>query len=321
MQLITQTEVLRYAFTERENVAPGDIRLARIEVAQERFVRPVLGETFYKKLVRGGYPTFTDDYLKPALAHYVRCGIIDDLGVRVTGDGVVVLTSSEHDEQHRTLQRTERAESEGITEGSETATTGSEQTTDREQSLSQTTSSKSSLGTSADSTRTGKETDEAGRSYFENTHESETTAGTTAAEGVQKEGNGSKTGDWQQTGEKDTRTVTSESGSREGEESGSKNVTDSRSDHTTTEKNTTGSSHKTNASSSSKSTGEQFGDNSLSERLRAASPAECRVAAHRALRDANTLMRRALRHLERHPGLYPEYTPRYSLFSSPGLVV
>jgi|GEM_PF-3842438 len=137
MLLITPDEVLVYAFSPREKITPGSIRYSKIDVAQERFIRPVLGEEMFDNLAQGKFRPFVNEYIKPALAHYVRYGVISEFSIRMGDDGAVLIqgddtetssnrkTDVKNDSTRRTLseqQQTQTKNSENESNSDETGT-------------------------------------------------------------------------------------------------------------------------------------------------------------------------------------------------------
>ena len=76
-RLISAAEVLELAFPTNEYVAEETIVPARIETAQLKFLQPAFGP-LYEKLDDQRYGAFVQEYVKPALAYYVRCLMIDE---------------------------------------------------------------------------------------------------------------------------------------------------------------------------------------------------------------------------------------------------
>ncbi len=92
MQLITTNEVISYAFSRRELVTSSSINLCRIHIAQERYIAPRLGYELYDKICNGEFRDFTDIYIKPALAHYVRYLLIDEIQIQIGDNGCLVFS-------------------------------------------------------------------------------------------------------------------------------------------------------------------------------------------------------------------------------------
>ncbi len=94
MLLITQQEVIDAAFLEREQISPNSIRPLRIEIAEEKYIRPRFGDVLFEEFATGYHADFVNQYIKPALAHFVRSAIIDELSMQVGDNGVVIFGSS-----------------------------------------------------------------------------------------------------------------------------------------------------------------------------------------------------------------------------------
>ena len=108
MLLITPAEVIRHAFAPRERISPSSIRPIKIDIAQEHFIRPRFGDELFERLTEGAYPDFTERYIAPALAHFVRYGILAELCVEVGDHGALVYSAS--------TDRTETAQTQESTE-------------------------------------------------------------------------------------------------------------------------------------------------------------------------------------------------------------
>lgn len=100
MNIITPSEVVEYAFSPREEISPGSIRPTKIDIAAEHFVRPRFGDELYERFLGGEYLPFVDEYVKPALAHYVRYVMVDDISIQLTDNGAVVFENEELQSQH-----------------------------------------------------------------------------------------------------------------------------------------------------------------------------------------------------------------------------
>lgn len=84
--LITAEEVVKLAFSVTEQIKPTAIVESKIIAAEEKYLRPVLG-SLLDALKNGKYPELLNDYIKPALAYYVRYGIIPDLSLKLNSMG------------------------------------------------------------------------------------------------------------------------------------------------------------------------------------------------------------------------------------------
>lgn len=78
--LITPSEVIEIAFDDRFRLPAEHINPAQILAAEARYIQPVFGDIYYA-LQQGDLPEFLDDYIKPALALYVKVLLFPTLGV------------------------------------------------------------------------------------------------------------------------------------------------------------------------------------------------------------------------------------------------
>ena len=85
--LINSEEVLAAAFTPVERVSAGIISDAAIEAAQLRYLKPVFGG-MYDKFIEGEYADFVGEYLRDALAYYVKADMAGTLAVQFGGGGL-----------------------------------------------------------------------------------------------------------------------------------------------------------------------------------------------------------------------------------------
>lgn len=95
MLLITPIETIEYAFIAREKITPPSIRAMKIDIAQEHFIRPRLGDQFFQELCNGQHAELNHNYIKPSLAHFVRYGLIQELAIEVGDRGALVYSASE----------------------------------------------------------------------------------------------------------------------------------------------------------------------------------------------------------------------------------
>lgn len=94
-QLISAQEVISKSFTNK-NTLEVLIKENFIEVAQEQHLRPVLGNDFYDEIVKQNNDDnlsvdnklLLDDFIKDALAFYVKFEALDDLSFNTTSKGV-----------------------------------------------------------------------------------------------------------------------------------------------------------------------------------------------------------------------------------------
>lgn len=92
-KLITREEVVRLAFASNPSIAPSAIPETAIVTAQEKFVRPVVGR-LYERIGGGELPALLDEYIKPALAFYVKLLVLPVVASPVGQTGVVKYRSS-----------------------------------------------------------------------------------------------------------------------------------------------------------------------------------------------------------------------------------
>lgn len=94
-QLISAQEVISKSFTNK-NTLELLIKENFIEVAQEQHIRPVLGDDFYDEIVTQNNDNnlsvdnklLLNDFIKDALAFYVKFEVLDDISFNTTSKGV-----------------------------------------------------------------------------------------------------------------------------------------------------------------------------------------------------------------------------------------
>lgn len=94
MLLITPQEIIDNAFSPREEISAQLIRPSKIDIAQEFFVRPKVGDKMYECLENGKYEQFNDKFIKPALAYFVRYSIVEELCVALGDNGAIFYSGS-----------------------------------------------------------------------------------------------------------------------------------------------------------------------------------------------------------------------------------
>lgn len=87
--LITPAQVATLAFVAPDFISPEAVPEATILAAQQKFVRPALGDALYDALCRGQYPSLLEEYIVPPLALYVKALMLPSLAVRTGAGGVV----------------------------------------------------------------------------------------------------------------------------------------------------------------------------------------------------------------------------------------
>lgn len=95
-QLISFEEVAELAFGGNENVRQEHISYAAICSAQRKFIKPVLG-ALYDAVAEGEYAALLDEYIKPALAGYVKYMALPTISAQVGVAGVVQYDGAEFD--------------------------------------------------------------------------------------------------------------------------------------------------------------------------------------------------------------------------------
>ncbi|MBO5759429.1 MAG: hypothetical protein J6R31_05260 [Rikenellaceae bacterium] len=89
--ILTAAEVVAQAFPATSNIRAAQITEADIVAAQEKFMAPVFG-SLWDALCEGAHADFAAEYIKPALAHFVKAQVLPTLGA-ITPYGVVEHTS------------------------------------------------------------------------------------------------------------------------------------------------------------------------------------------------------------------------------------
>lgn len=70
--LISPTEALRRAFRSDESLAADMLIEADVVIAEQRYLRPVLGAALHDRLLRGDDAAFVQDFLADAVARFSR---------------------------------------------------------------------------------------------------------------------------------------------------------------------------------------------------------------------------------------------------------
>lgn len=86
--LITAQEVIELAFAENSNMREDSISGTSIRIAEIKYIRPAFGAMY--TLLADKYADYTNDYVKPALAYFVKCEIIASIAIDMSNSGVVV---------------------------------------------------------------------------------------------------------------------------------------------------------------------------------------------------------------------------------------
>ncbi len=87
--LISSEEVLSLAFSRQEYL-PYDLPSPQqILSAQERYIRPVVGEALYKALGEGAYPELLANFVAPVIAYGVRSLLLGQLRLKIATGGLM----------------------------------------------------------------------------------------------------------------------------------------------------------------------------------------------------------------------------------------
>ena len=87
--LITAAEVVETAFGGSNNLHPEEVSEAVIVAAQRKYLLPVFGEALLEEFLAGEHATLVEEYVKLALALYVKRLLLPVLAARVGTAGVV----------------------------------------------------------------------------------------------------------------------------------------------------------------------------------------------------------------------------------------
>lgn len=86
--LITAQEVIDLAFAENSNMMAESISDTAIRIAEIKYIRPAFGVMY--PLLADKYADFANDYVKPALAYFVKCEIVSSIAIDMSNSGVAV---------------------------------------------------------------------------------------------------------------------------------------------------------------------------------------------------------------------------------------
>lgn len=87
--LITPGEVVDLAFSPADQITPTSIKETKIDAVQQKYLRSALGPLF-NALSDGEYPELLCEYIKPALAYFVRYAVVPDLSLKLNDIGAQV---------------------------------------------------------------------------------------------------------------------------------------------------------------------------------------------------------------------------------------
>ena len=107
--LITAQEVIELAFAENSNMREESISDTSIRIAEIKYIKPVFGNMY--SMLGTTYATFTNEYLKPALAYFVKCEIVSSIAIDMSNSGIAVANpqyqSAASDKQRQRLYDSE----------------------------------------------------------------------------------------------------------------------------------------------------------------------------------------------------------------------
>lgn len=92
--IISPPEVVALAFSDGGYVAPEAVGEVDITSAIERWIKPVVGEALLEAVQGGEYAELRDEYLRPAVAAYVRLMLQPRLNVATSQLGLYTPNSS-----------------------------------------------------------------------------------------------------------------------------------------------------------------------------------------------------------------------------------
>lgn len=316
MQLISQEEVIGLAFTPDDVINPANIRLARIEIAQLRYIRPAFGNQMYRNMILQKYDSFVADYIKPALAHFIRYELIGEFAVRASDLGVVKpsaeqtqleASSTKNDTQNRTDSAREEQNKLEVAENTTTKNllqNTTKQTTDKN------TSEKSSIKQENDQETVNVTESDKTTSQKTTSEQTDTSISVTMTEDSGVDQNNLNKETLTQTiisGE----TATQNSSTDTSDLSQEVKTTDNISLNTNQEQNNLSTK---NLSVEATSLSENTSQSSSSKTAKnPASAAEWQLLARQALRDAKTFLRYAVEYVEENKNLFPDYAPTSGL--------
>ena len=107
--LITAQEVIELAFAENSNMREESISDTSIRIAEIKYIKPVFGDMY--SMLGTTYSDFTNEYIKPALAYFVKCEIVSSIAIDMSNAGIAVANpqyqSAASDKQRQRLYDSE----------------------------------------------------------------------------------------------------------------------------------------------------------------------------------------------------------------------
>ncbi len=86
--LISAREVIALAFGPQDQIDDRVVNDFKIEAAQAKFIAPALGGLYFVCL-DARYHEFLQNFIKPALAHFVKYSLLPDLHLKAGNAGIV----------------------------------------------------------------------------------------------------------------------------------------------------------------------------------------------------------------------------------------
>lgn len=107
--LITAQEVIELAFAENSNMREESISDTSIRIAEIKYIKPVFGNMY--SMLGTTYSDFTNEYIKPALAYFVKCEIVSSIAIDMSNSGIALANpqyqSAASDKQRQRLYDSE----------------------------------------------------------------------------------------------------------------------------------------------------------------------------------------------------------------------
>ena len=107
--LITAQEVIELAFAENSNMREESISSTSIRIAEIKNIKPTFGNMY--PLLGTTYADFTNGYIKPALAYFVKCEILSSIAIDMSNSGIAIANpqyqSAASDKQRQRLYDSE----------------------------------------------------------------------------------------------------------------------------------------------------------------------------------------------------------------------
>ncbi len=116
--LISPQKVFELAFSPQEILPAGSLSQSLVVLAQERYLRPVVGEALCEALEAGSYPRLLEEFVAPVIAFGARLQLLPSLRQSLSTGGLVEPSGSgwrSLDEEHfASLMRALRNRLEGL---------------------------------------------------------------------------------------------------------------------------------------------------------------------------------------------------------------